>query len=633
MSLTPEIVADLVKKLGKKHIMLSYNWGVQDLVRTTYEYLESRGIPVWMDIKGGMSGNINASMAKAVENAMIICPFMTEAYQNSESCELELNYAKDSQVQIVPCMVQNLDKDGGRYRATGWLGVITAGKLWTDFRDLEDDGAKIAQQCDALLLEIASKLNVDTSGGFKPVKPPPKAAPPKPAPPKAAPPKAAPPKAAPPKAAPPKKEAQGSTTSDSPLSGKICLKGHHGKYVGATPKQTATCSSPNGGPEETVEIVVISTDKVALKSSFGKFLSAQNNNSLQWNRDKALAWEFFKVGWIDKKKITLKSHRGKFLSAQSGGELACDRSNASLWEHFTIEKPSANSSKSAATGATAGLKNLALRKEQVYQSSVACGGEPKRAVDGNTDGVYNHKGVTHTDTKKDNGLAWWHVNLGGWYKVRKIRVWNRVECVERLQGAHVYAHKKFVGKVQLVPGQQMYEFPLDDYNTNSVTVCLINTKAPLSLAQVEVFGTGEMGAQLVNVALSKPCYQSSVACGGDPNRAVNGKELNLYNLGNTTHTCSKTDGKMAWWYVELGARYRINEINILNRAECPERINEAQIFIDDVHIHTIKYTPGVWWYHIPIQGVRYGARIGVTLGTGAPLSLCEVLAMSDGSTQ
>lgn len=65
----------------------------------------------------------------------------------------------------------------------------------------------------------------------------------------------------------------GSATSDSPLSGKICLKGHHGKYVGATPKQTATCSSPNGGPEETVEIVVISTDTVALKSSFGKFLS------------------------------------------------------------------------------------------------------------------------------------------------------------------------------------------------------------------------------------------------------------------------------------------------------------------------------------------------------------------------
>ena len=189
MSLTPEIVADLKEKLGKKHVMFSYNWGVQNLVRTVYEYIESRDIPVWMDIKGGIHGNINAAMAEAVENAMVICPFMTEAYQKSESCELELNYARDCQVQIVPCMVQKQATDGGRYKASGWLGVITAGKLWTDFRDAEDDPAKIAQQSDALLLEIASKLNVDTRGGFKPVKPPPQQAPIEPAPSKPAPPK------------------------------------------------------------------------------------------------------------------------------------------------------------------------------------------------------------------------------------------------------------------------------------------------------------------------------------------------------------------------------------------------------------------------------------------------------------
>ena len=45
-------------------------------------------------------GNINAAMAKGVENAMVICPFMTEAYQSSEACELELNYAKDRKVQV-----------------------------------------------------------------------------------------------------------------------------------------------------------------------------------------------------------------------------------------------------------------------------------------------------------------------------------------------------------------------------------------------------------------------------------------------------------------------------------------------------------------------------------------------------
>ena len=42
-------------------------------------------------------------MAKGVEGAMVICPFMTEDYENSESCELELNYAKDRKVQVCCC--------------------------------------------------------------------------------------------------------------------------------------------------------------------------------------------------------------------------------------------------------------------------------------------------------------------------------------------------------------------------------------------------------------------------------------------------------------------------------------------------------------------------------------------------
>ena len=39
-------------------------------------------------------------MAKGVEGALMICPFMTEDYEASESCELELNYAKDRKVQV-----------------------------------------------------------------------------------------------------------------------------------------------------------------------------------------------------------------------------------------------------------------------------------------------------------------------------------------------------------------------------------------------------------------------------------------------------------------------------------------------------------------------------------------------------
>ncbi len=42
-----------------KHIMLSYQWDAQRLVKVVYSGLEAAGLPVWMDVQGGMKGNIN----------------------------------------------------------------------------------------------------------------------------------------------------------------------------------------------------------------------------------------------------------------------------------------------------------------------------------------------------------------------------------------------------------------------------------------------------------------------------------------------------------------------------------------------------------------------------------------------
>ena len=64
--------------------------------------------------------------------------------------------------------------------------------------------------------------------------------------------------------------------------------------------------------------------------------------------------------------------------------------------------------------------------------------------------------MTHTDPKQDKGLAWWHVNLGAWYKVNSIKVWNRIECSERLDKAHVYVHKKYIGQVTHVKGKTFF---------------------------------------------------------------------------------------------------------------------------------------------------------------------------------
>lgn len=45
--------------MSGKHVMLSYQWDIQDTVKHVFEGLKSMGIPVWMDIEGGMKGNIN----------------------------------------------------------------------------------------------------------------------------------------------------------------------------------------------------------------------------------------------------------------------------------------------------------------------------------------------------------------------------------------------------------------------------------------------------------------------------------------------------------------------------------------------------------------------------------------------
>lgn len=109
------------------HVMLSYQWDSQELVKKIHRALTERGVTCWLDIAGGMKGNINSAMAEGVEGAAVICPLMTAKYQASRNCSKELNYADQQSVPIVPLMGEV------GYRAQGWLGAITAGALYYDF--------------------------------------------------------------------------------------------------------------------------------------------------------------------------------------------------------------------------------------------------------------------------------------------------------------------------------------------------------------------------------------------------------------------------------------------------------------------------------------------------------------------
>eukprot|EP01047_Picozoa_sp_COSAG01_P042920 COSAG01_NODE_3777_length_5704_cov_34.622658_2_plen_714_part_00 len=90
---------------------------------------------------------------QGVGNAAVMVPFMTARYQASENCSLELKFAKQIGVPIVPVMMQ-----GGGWTPRGWLGLLTAGTLWTPLHDQ----AKLAQNVEGLVQQMKLALEFDT---------------------------------------------------------------------------------------------------------------------------------------------------------------------------------------------------------------------------------------------------------------------------------------------------------------------------------------------------------------------------------------------------------------------------------------------------------------------------------------
>ena len=67
-------------------------------------------------------------------------------------------------------------------------------------------------------------------------------------------------------------------------------------------------------------------------------------------------------------------------------------------------------------------------------STVGWGGEPDRAIDGNTDGNWGGGSCTHTDTNP----AWWQVDLGQTSTINRVAVFHRTNCCQdRLASANI----------------------------------------------------------------------------------------------------------------------------------------------------------------------------------------------------
>ncbi|HEU0008327.1 MAG TPA: PVC-type heme-binding CxxCH protein [Verrucomicrobiae bacterium] len=81
----------------------------------------------------------------------------------------------------------------------------------------------------------------------------------------------------------------------------------------------------------------------------------------------------------------------------------------------------------------------------------------------------------------------------------------------------------------------------------------------LTLAEVEVFSGGK------NIAPQGKARQSSIASGGNPNRAIDGKTNGEYGAGTSTHT--REDEKHPWWELDLGSEKPIESVGIWNRTD------------------------------------------------------------------
>ena len=130
------------------------------------------------------------------------------------------------------------------------------------------------------------------------------------------------------------------------------------------------------------------------------------------------------------------------------------------------------------------VENVALNKPAT-QSSTLLGEVASKAVDGNTYG----NSITHT---YDENKPWWSVDLEGAHTVKKIKLFNRLNCCQdRLTNFKVILYRVGDSKVILEPTvagvQDVFTFPTSVSDVVRVTVQL-NGKNSLSLAEVQVFG-------------------------------------------------------------------------------------------------------------------------------------------------
>ena len=157
---------------------------------------------------------------------------------------------------------------------------------------------------------------------------------------------------------------------------------------------------------------------------------------------------------------------------------------------------------SCCVGGMVYAQDAVLEISTVSQSSTSHNGVATRAIDGNTDGVWRNRSVTHTRTENQ---PWWSADLGVSADVRQIEIWNRTNncCTFRLADFYVLVSESPFATddldSNLSDSSIWSHFHAGELDNAMVTVPVVargryvriqlQGRNPLSLAEVIVFGT------------------------------------------------------------------------------------------------------------------------------------------------
>lgn len=271
------------------------------------------------------------------------------------------------------------------------------------------------------------------------------------------------------------------------------------------------------------------------------------------------------------------------------------------------------------------------------QSSVFEVAHSNRAVDGNTDGNWGNRSVFHTN---GSDQPWWEVNLLDVYDISSITIYNRTDCCpERLDNFTIRVSETPFrgnndGQIYNSDGKWFTNSKTFTSNAKGQYVRIhLNGSGILSLAEVVINGKPVMDKVIGtndNLALGKNTRQSSDDFYSPSHLGNDGDTDGDWNHGSVFHT--RAD-KKAFWEVDLGKPFLIENIVIHNRTDCcSERLNNFNIWVtnvpkDEIYSQIVPFgqeTGLINGSQKNYSGTKVGRYVRVELNGTNHLNLAEV---------